>query len=147
MTPQRILPDLQCALICDGVRQEANGNLMFLGVLDRVLAMQFPVNVPQVFIVTRWTAGKGTFHQTIKLLATDEITVLAQTDGKVQLNAPEVSATAVMPVGGFKFERPGPYWCEVILDDVLKLRFSLPVFQVTPPPNAPGTKAPPPPPS
>ena len=131
MTPQRILPDLQCSLVCDGFRQEANGNLILLGVMDRVLSQQFPITVPALVFVNRWTAGKGTFNQVVKLFGTDQTTVLAKTEGKVTLPDPVVSATTIMGVGGFKLETPGAYWIEVTLDDVLKLRYALPVFQVT----------------
>jgi len=130
MTPQRILPDLQCSIICDGFRQEANGNLILLGVMDRVLATQFPVKVPQLLVVNRWTAGKGKFNQSVRLFATDQTTQLAKVDGQVQLPDPVVSTTTILGVGGFQFEKPGPYWIEVVIDDVLKLRYALPVFQV-----------------
>ena len=33
MSETRILPDLQASLMCEDIRQEANGNLMLLGVL------------------------------------------------------------------------------------------------------------------
>ena len=40
MDPSRILPDLQSSLLCEDVRQEANGNFMLIGVIGlvRVLA-------------------------------------------------------------------------------------------------------------
>ncbi|MBI3881919.1 MAG: hypothetical protein HY301_17890 [Verrucomicrobia bacterium] len=148
MTPQRILPDLQCSLICDGFRQEANGNLILLGVMDRVMARDFPVTVPQMVVVNRWTAGKGAFNQTIKFFGTDQTTLLAKAEGRVELPDVVVSATTIMGIGNFKLETPGPYWMEVILDDVLKLRYALPVFQVTqqPPPGDAPQGAPPQPP-
>ena len=34
MTPTRILPDLQCSLLCEEVRQEANGNFFLVGVIN-----------------------------------------------------------------------------------------------------------------
>ncbi len=34
MTPTRILPDLQCSLVCEEVRQEANGSFFLIGVMD-----------------------------------------------------------------------------------------------------------------
>ncbi|HEY6168354.1 MAG TPA: hypothetical protein VI454_09965 [Verrucomicrobiae bacterium] len=138
MTPERILPDLQCSLVCDGFRQEANGNLILLGVMDKILATQFPVNVGQIVVVNRWTAGKGQFNQAVKLFAPDQTTVLAKAENKVQLPDPVVSTTTILGIGGFKLEAPGPYWIEVIIEDVLKLRYALPVFQVQqqPPPAA-----------
>jgi hypothetical protein len=141
MTPQRILPDLQCSIICDGFRQEANGNLILLGVMDRILSTQFPIKVPQILVVNRWTAGKGKFNQSVRLFATDQTTQLAKVDGQVQLPDPVVSATTILGMGNFTIEKPGPYWIEVIIDDVLKLRYALPVFQVNQQPPGAQPKA------
>ena len=33
MNPSRILPDLQCSLLCEDIRQEANGNFILLGTI------------------------------------------------------------------------------------------------------------------
>jgi hypothetical protein len=130
MTPNRILPDLQCSLICDGFRQESNGNLILLGVMDRILSRQFPITIGQLFLVNRWTAGKGNFTQVVRILGTDQTTVLHKAESKFQLPDPVVSATTVLGVGGFPFSHAGPYWIEVLVDDVMKLRYALPVFQV-----------------
>ena len=43
MQPTRILPDLQCCLLCEQVRQEANGNFFLIGVLDFLRVPQLPV--------------------------------------------------------------------------------------------------------
>jgi hypothetical protein len=59
----------------------------------------------------------------------------------VQLPDPVVSATTILGVGNFTLDKPGPYWIEVIIDDVLKLRYALPVFQVNQQ-QPPGTGAP-----
>jgi hypothetical protein len=130
MTPNRILPDLQCSLVCDGVRQESNGNLLLLGVLSQVLSPQFPITAAQLFLVNRWTAGKGTFTQSIRILSTDSSTVLTKAEAKFQLNDPVFSATTVVALQNITFKEPGPYWVEVLVDDVMKLRYAVPVFMV-----------------
>lgn len=130
MTPNRILPDLQCSLVCDGIRQEANGNLILLGVLSQVLSPQFPITASQLFVVNRWTAGKGQFTQVIRVLSSDSGTVLQTAESKFQLNDPVFSATTVVAMQNVTFEKPGPYWIEVLVDDVMKLRYALPVFLV-----------------
>ena len=43
MQPARILPDLQCSLLCEEVRQEANGNFFLVGIMDVVRVPQVPV--------------------------------------------------------------------------------------------------------
>jgi len=142
MTPNRILPDLQCSLVCDGIRQEANGNLILLGVLSQILSPQFPITAGQLFVVNRWTAGKGSFTQVIRLLGTDSTTVLSKVDSKFQLNDPVFSATTVVAMQNVTFKEAGPYWIEVLVDDVMKLRYALPVFQVQQPAGAKPGEAP-----
>ncbi len=130
MTPNRILPDLQCSLVCDNIRQEANGNLMFLGVMSQIMSPQFPITAPQILVVNRWTAGKGTFTQAVRILSSDSTTVLSKSESKFQLNDPVFSATTVVGIQNITFKEPGPYWIEVLVDDVMKLRYAIPVFLV-----------------
>ena len=39
MNPTRILPDLQCSLICDDIRQEVTGNFILLQILAAVMTV------------------------------------------------------------------------------------------------------------
>ena len=134
-TPNRILPDLQSSLVCDNIRQEANGNLILLGVLTQVLSPEFPITASQLLIVNRWTAGKGAFTQSVRVLGTDSTTVLSKSESKFQLNDTAFSATTVVGIQNLTFKEPGPYWVEVLVDDVMKLRYAIPVFQVQQPPQ------------
>ena len=43
MQATRILPDLQCSLLCEEVRQEANGNLFLIGVINFIRVPQLPI--------------------------------------------------------------------------------------------------------
>ena len=43
MTDTRILPDLQCSLLCEDSRQEANGNPILIGILSQLVVPQLPV--------------------------------------------------------------------------------------------------------
>ena len=52
MTDARILPDLQCSLICEDVRQEANGNIFLVGVLNQIVVPQ--VQVVIVILTEDW---------------------------------------------------------------------------------------------
>jgi len=130
MTPNLILPDLQSSLVCDNIRQEANGNLILLGVMSQVMSPEFPITAAQVLVVNRWTAGKGTFTQSVRVLGTDSTTVLSKSESKFQLNDPVFSATTVVGIQNLTFKEPGPYWVEVLVNDVMKLRYAIPVFQV-----------------
>ena len=133
MNPTRILPDLQCSLMCEEVRQEANGNLFLIGVIHYLRLPQLPVTAGRICIFNRWTAGIGQFTESVRLIAPDQTTVVSKGESKFELKDPAMSATTVMLFGNVKFEAAGTYYVEVNVDDVMKMRFPLPVVVVPPP--------------
>ncbi|MEO6035348.1 MAG: hypothetical protein ABIQ35_08845 [Verrucomicrobiota bacterium] len=137
MQPSRILPDLQCALICEDVRQEANGNLILIGVINLIRVPQLPITAGRLCLFIRWTAGLGQFVESVRLIAPDQTTVLRKNEVKFVLEAAALNSTNVTVFGQVQFDFPGTYYVEVLVDDVMKLRFPLSVAVVPPPPGAP----------
>lgn len=133
MQPTRILPDLQASILCEDVRQETTGNVILLGVIGVINVPQLPVTAFKLCLFNRWTAGIGNFVETCRLLAPDQTTVVRQGQVKFALNDPANNATNVTFFGQVKFEAAGTYFVEVLVDDVLKLRYPIPVRIVTPP--------------
>lgn len=125
MTPSRILPDLQCSLICEDIRQEVNGNFILVGVINYINVPQLPVTALKLCFFNRWTAGFGQFTESVRLIAPDQTTVLRKSDLKFALQDVALHATNVTVLGQVKFETPGAYYVEVLVDDVMKLRFPL----------------------
>lgn len=147
MQPTRILPDLQCALLCEDVKQEVNGNFILIGIIGFIQVPQVPVTAFKLCVFNRWTAGVGTFTENVRLIAPDQTTVLRQSQVKFAVKDATHHATNVTVFGQIKFEAPGVYQVEVLVDDVMKLRFPLPLVVVPPPQGAqpqPGTPPPPP---
>jgi hypothetical protein len=142
MQATRILPDLQCSLMCEEVRQEANGNFFLIGVINFIRVPQLPVVAFKLSVFTRWTAGVGQFVETSRFIAPDQTTVLRKGEVKFALQDPNLHATNVTVFSQVEFKVAGTYYVEVLVDDVMKLRYPVPVI-VTPPPNQP--PAPPPP--
>ena len=138
MTPSRILPDLQCSLLCEEVRQEITGSFMLIGVFHAVRVPELPVTAPRICVFNRWTAGFGQFHETIRLIAPDQSTVLRKHESKFALQDVTSNATTVTVWGQVKFEVPGAYYFEVMVDDVMKLRFPLVIAVLPPQPPAEG---------
>jgi hypothetical protein len=134
MQATRILPDLQSSLLCEEVRQEANGNLFLIGVISLIRVPQLPVVAPRLCVFNRWTAGLGQFNESIRLIAPDQITVISKAETKFELRDPSHSATGVMVFGNVQFKAAGTYYIEVLVDDVMKLRYPVPVI-LMPPPN------------
>jgi hypothetical protein len=134
MQATRILPDLQSSLLCEEVRQEANGNLFIIGVINVIRVPQLPVVAARLCVFNRWTAGIGQFTESIRLIAPDQMTVIRKGEMKLELRDPSVQATNVTVFGQVEFKVAGVYFIEVLVDDVMKLRYPVPVAHV-PPPN------------
>jgi len=136
MQPSRILPDLQCALICEDVRQEANGNLILIGVINLIRVPQLPITAGRLCFFNRWTAGLGQFVESVRLIAPDQTTILRKNEVKFALEAAALNTTNVTVFGQVQFDTAGTYFVEILVDDVMKLRFPLSVAVIQAPPGA-----------
>jgi hypothetical protein len=135
MQATRILPDLQCSLLCEEIRQEANGNFFVIGVINLIRVPQVPVVAFRLTVFNRWTAGLGQFTESVRLIAPDQVTVLRKGEVKFALQDAALSATNVTLLAQVEFKTAGTYYVEVLVDDVMKLRYPVPLI-VTPPPTA-----------
>ena len=136
MQPTRILPDLQCSLLCEDIRQEVTGNLFLIGVIGFIRVPQLPVVAFKLSVFNRWTAGIGQFTEGVRLIAPDQTTVLRKGDVKFALPDPNLHATNVTVFAQVEFKVAGTYFIEVLVDDVMKLRYPVPVI-LAPMPNQP----------
>jgi hypothetical protein len=134
MNPTRILPDLQASLLCEEVRQESNGNFFIVGVINLIRVPQLPVVAARLCVFNRWTAGIGQFTETVRLIAPDQTTVLRKAEMKFELRDAALHSTNVMVFGQLEFKTAGTYFIEVLVDDVMKIRYPVPVL-LAPPPN------------
>lgn len=137
MTPTRILPDLQSSLLCEEVRQEANGNLILIGVIDFVRVPQLPITAGKLTVFNRWTSGVGQFVEKVRLVGPDQSTVIRKSEVKFQMPNPGINATTVTVFGNVEFVAPGAHYIEVLVDDVMKVRYPIQLV-VVPPPNQQG---------
>src|SRR5256885_7605860 len=142
MQATRILPDLQCSLLCEEIRQEVTGNFILIGVINFIRVPQVPVVALKLSLFNRWTAGIGQFTETVRLVAPDQTTVLRKGEVKFALQDAALHATNVTVFGQVEFKSAGTYYVEVMVDDVMKLRYPVPVLIAPPqgqqtPPAAP----------
>jgi hypothetical protein len=127
MNATRILPDLQCSLLCDEVRQEISGNFILLGIIAYVRVPQLPITALKLCVFNRWTAGLGQFTETVRLVAPDE-TVMRQSQVRFVLQDTTHNATNVTLFTQVEFKVAGTYFIEMLVDDVMKLRFPVPLI-------------------
>lgn len=126
----KIIPDLQSALVCEDVRQEVNGMQSIIGVLSAVPSPQLPVRLLKLCIWTRWCGGVGSFLQQARILSPDEEEKIGEAQVHFQLREMEAQATNVHFFSGATFREYGRHVVEIYLDGDLRLRFLLPVIQI-----------------
>src|SRR5215472_8858642 len=143
MQPTRILPDLQCSLLCEEIRQEVTGNFFLVGVINFIRVPQLPVVALKLSLFNRWTAGVGQFTETVRLVAPDQTTVLRKGEVKFALQDAGGAATNVTLFAQVEFKVAGTYFVEVLVDDVMKLRYPVPVIVTPPPAQGQGQQPPP----
>ncbi len=135
MQASRILPDLQCSLLCEEIRQEANGNFFIIGIINYIRVPQVPVTAFKLSVFNRWTAGVGQFIESVRLIAPDQTTVLRKSEVKFELKDAVLHSTNVTLFGQVEFKTAGTYFVEVLVDDVMKLRYPVPLILAPPSPN------------
>lgn len=141
MNPTRILPDLQSSLLCEDIRQEMSGNVILLGIIAYIRVPQLPVMAPKLVVFNRWTAGVGQFTETVRLIGPDDA-VIRQSQVRFALQEAIHNATNVTLLAQVEFKVAGTYYVEVLVDDVMKLRYPVPLGVVQPPPGQNPPKAP-----
>jgi len=129
--------------LCEEVRQEANGNLFLIGVIGLIRVPQLPIVAARLCVFNRWTAGIGQFTECIRLVAPDQTTVIRKGEMKFELRDAALHTSSVMVFGQVEFKTAGTHFVEVLVDDVMKLRYPIPVVHVPPPEQS--QKPPPPP--
>jgi hypothetical protein len=130
MQVSRILPDLQCSLLCEEIRQEANGNFFLIGVINYLRVPQVPVTAFKLSVFNRWAAGVGQFTESVRLIAPDQTTVMRKSELKFELKDAAMHSTNVTVYGQVEFKTAGTYFIEVLVDDVMKLRYPVPLIVV-----------------
>ena len=143
LQPTRILPDLQCSLLCEEIRQEVTGNFILIGVLNFIRVPQLPVVALKLSLFNRWTAGIGNFTESARLIAPDQTTVLRKGEVKFALQDASMQANNVTVFTQVEFKTAGIYYVEILVDDIMKLRYPVPLV-VAPPPNQNPQQQPPP---
>ena len=59
MQASRILPDLQCSVLCEDVRQEATGNFIALGIIGVIRVPKMPIVAGKLCVFTRSGRRRG----------------------------------------------------------------------------------------
>ncbi len=127
-----MIPDLQCSVLCDDVRQENNGKFILIGLFDSLRLRALPSG-HRLCVVNRWCCGVGTFKQLTRFVGPDGVDPIAVgREVEIKLNAQEQTATSVEVFLNPVFKTPGVHWVEILLDGQLRLRYPLVVVPPQP---------------
>ncbi len=131
-----MIPDLQASFACEDVRVEASGAHTIVGVVNFIGAPALPIQIIKLCVWTRWSSGVGEFQQETRLVAPDEVTILAGALTKFHLDNENSHTTNVNIFGGLQFKEAGAHHIEILLDGELKLHYPLRVLLLQQPPAA-----------
>jgi hypothetical protein len=121
----RMIPDLQASFACEDVRVEASGAHTIIGIVNFIGAPALPIQVIKLCVWTRWSSGVGQFVQETRLVAPDEVTILAAARTEFHLENENSHTTNVNIFGGLQFKDAGAHHIEILLDGELKLHFPM----------------------
>ena len=118
--------------MCEEVRQEANGNFFLIGVINLIRVPQLPVVAGGSAFSTAGRPASASSPENVRLIAPDQTTVMRKGEVKFELQDPAMHSTNVTVFGQLEFKTAGTYFIEVLVDDVMKLRYPVPVLLVPP---------------
>lgn len=128
-----MIPDLQCSILCDDVRQENNGKFILIGIFDSLRLRSLPSGPHRVCVVNRWCCGVGAFKQLTRFVGPDGTEPVAiGREVEIKLGAQEQTATSVEIFMNPVFKVPGVHWVEILLEGQLRLRYPLMIAPPTP---------------
>ncbi|MFH1854780.1 MAG: hypothetical protein ABH815_05655 [Candidatus Omnitrophota bacterium] len=117
-----IKPDLQFSIICDSIRREDNGKMMFIGIFEVIGAKAFPARHNELFIANRWIKGSGRFKEKTRIINSRDNKVVVETkEVEFELRDITHAHTVISKFISITFPEPGKYQVEVLLNgDVLR---------------------------
>jgi len=112
-----IKPDLQFSILCDSIRREDNGKMMFIGIFEVIGARTFPATHHELFIANRWIKGMGSFTERTRIINSNDNKIVVETkDVDFELKGIDSSHTVISKFVNIVFHKAGKYQVEVILD-------------------------------
>lgn len=115
-------PDLQFSIVCDSIRREDNGKMMFIGIFEVIGAKSFPAKHRELFIANRWIKGTGRFKEKTRIVNLQDNKIVVETkEVDFELKNIESAHTVISKFMNIVFPAPGKYQVEVLLNgDILR---------------------------
>ncbi len=132
MKDGQIEPTLLFSILCDDVRREDNGKFMLIGLFETIGAASFPVMHPALFVMNCWCSGVGDFTQKTRIVAPGNTKLIEDKETEFNLTSIKAKHRIVARFNNIRFNDPGEYAVEVLLNDQLKVRYPLVIDKVMP---------------
>ncbi|MFA5388286.1 MAG: hypothetical protein WC312_00845 [Candidatus Omnitrophota bacterium] len=125
-----IKPDLQFSIVCDSIRREDNGKMMFIGIFEVIGARTFPATHHELFIANRWIKGMGSFTEKTRIINSKDNKIIVDTrEVNFELKGIDSSHTVISKFVNIVFREPGKYQVEVLLNNEVVRYYPLIVAQ------------------
>ena len=110
-------PDLQFSIVCDSIRREDNGKMMFIGIFEVIGAKKFPAKHHELFIANKWIKGTGAFKEKTRIMNLKDNKIIFETkEVNFELKNLEAAHTVISKFVNVVFPEPGKYQVEVLLN-------------------------------
>jgi hypothetical protein len=125
-----IKPDLQFSIVCDSIRREDNGKMMFIGIFEVIGARTFPATHHELFIANRWIKGMGNFAEKTRIINSKDNKIVVETkDVNFELKGIDSSHTVISKFVNIVFHEPAKYQVEIVLNGEVVRYYPLIVTQ------------------
>ena len=122
---ETIEPTLLFSVLCDDVRREHNGKFMLIGLFETIGAKKFPAIHPALYIMNCWIGGLGTFSQRSRIISKGGDILAEDKESTFLLKDLKSKHRVIARFNNLKFDAPGEYSVEVMLNGDLKIRYPL----------------------
>lgn len=120
-----IQPTLLFSILCDDVRREDNGKFILIGLFETIGVKKFPAIHPTLYIINCWIGGLGTFIQHSRIISKDAHILAEDKETTFVLKDLKSKYRVIARFNNLKFDAPGEYSVEVLLNGELKVRYPL----------------------
>jgi hypothetical protein len=130
-----IEPTLLFSILCDDVRREDNGKFILIGLFETIGAKKFPATHPVLYIINCWIGGLGAFKQKSRIINKNGDVLAKDKETTFSLKDLTDKHRIIARFNNLKFDMPGEYSVEVLLNGELKVRYPLLIKKMTQPVN------------
>jgi len=126
-------PKLLYSIMCDAIARGPEGKMTLYGIFDRIVARKMPTTHRSLTIVTTWQSGDREYKMRIRILDPKGKQIFKTPEMPFKLRGKFAKSEMVVELNNMRFERPGIYLIQVLLNSEVKTEYPLSVMQIKSP--------------